>query len=153
MSTSFLKLLGVVSLCGFAVGSPLQRLSHLARATQSTCSSTSIPVPTNEVQASIIRQQEWNLCSYKSVLSRGVQNCTSFGQDSMTPFLTTASTTSSGTTQNETFMATYLTEYATFTTKSLITTTDCSGVSSTLYVGELGQGWLLKSTLLNTKLR
>lgn len=114
----------------------------------SSCSSSVIPVPTNEVQSSIIAQQEWNLCSYKSAQAMTTGTCSSYGQDAMTPFLTTQYVPNYGSTESRTFIASYLTEYATLTTSSAVTSTDCVGAEHVFPVGELGQGRLNYAIIL-----
>lgn len=106
----------------------------------SGCSTSVLPVYTDEIQASIISQQEWNLCSYQSELAMTTGTCSSYGQDYMTPFLTTSYVTSYGEPASATFIASYLTEYATLPSPSIVTSTDCIGASHVFPVGELGQG-------------
>lgn len=110
----------------------------------SACPSTSIVVQTNDIQASIIKQQEWNLCSFR--LQQGLatgayatSTCSSFGNGNMIPF----STTGLPPHETTTYIATYLTEYATLTSATEVISTDCTGALHTMSVGELGQGKFL----------
>ena len=104
------------------------------------CSPAHNPLKTNAIEASIISQQEWNLCSYKVLLGQTSLACTEYGTGFMTPFKTTTSKVVSGSTNNATFIATYLTEYATLPGPTLVTSTQCGGLLHTFSVGELGQG-------------
>lgn len=135
------------SLCAVLIGilladtgraSPLRFLLRQENSYTSQCPLSTIPVSTNNVQASIISQQKWNLCSYKSNAGQTTLSCSSNGIDSMTPFFTTSLYTAAQ--QSGTYIATYLTEYATLTAPALVTSTDCTGAVSTFSVGELGQG-------------
>lgn len=141
MARSFWLLLPLIGAPGIWAN-PLIRPDRRELYGPSGCSSSVIPVPTNEVQSSIIAQQEWNLCSYKSAQAMTTGTCSSYGQDAMTPLLTTEYATNYGSTESGTFIASYLTEFATMTAPGIMTTADCMGAEHVFAVGELGQGRL-----------
>jgi hypothetical protein len=146
-----------VALSGLGFSSPLGRFfprqyDQYGTLTSSKCPSSSVPVQTNEVQASIIKQQEWNLCSYKSlqglITGTFTATCSSYGLNSMIPFTTTGGSPHA----TATFIATYITEYATLTSATQMTSTDCAGLVHTFSVGELGQGMLGATPFLHCNL-
>ncbi|TGO36871.1 hypothetical protein BHYA_0112g00100 [Botrytis hyacinthi] len=87
-------------------------------------------------QASILSQQAYNLCLYKSSLRFGHEPCTSFGVSGLPP-ITTVITSQEST---ATFIASFLTEYAALTSPIVIDTM-IDGTSTQTSVGELGQVW------------
>lgn len=90
---------------------------------------------TNPSQASILSQQSYNLCLYKSSLGLEHEPCTSFGVSGLTPITTVIKSPES----TATFVASFLTEYAALISPILIDTV-IDGTSTQAYVGELGQG-------------
>ncbi|KAF2175914.1 hypothetical protein K469DRAFT_683377 [Zopfia rhizophila CBS 207.26] len=140
MKTLYAMLIGTL-LADTSHASPLRFLFARQESSSSQCPSTLIPVSTNDAQASIIQQQEWNLCSYKSGVGHTTPSCSSYGMNSMAPFFTTTSCTCEQ--QSRTYIATYLTDYATLTEPTKVSSTDCGGGVHTFSVGELGQVWSL----------
>ncbi|KAF2649203.1 hypothetical protein K491DRAFT_684050 [Lophiostoma macrostomum CBS 122681] len=137
------SVLSVLLTLSLSTCSPLDRKSVVTEGNwkSSICSSTSKPIETNFVQASIIEQQEWNLCFDEKSFCQADRTCIPYGPSSITPFLTTTSVTASGSTRVATFIATYLTEYIILQSPTLITSTDCYALLYTFSVGELGQVW------------
>jgi hypothetical protein len=116
-------------------------LSNLCSFAQALTTHSGVPA-SNSAQSSILSQQAYNLCLYEasnSTLQATNQSCTSFGSSRLTPNTTTV--ISGGMTG--TFIASFLTEYGGLGCQgTTISTTDRDGVSTTMLVGELGQGQL-----------
>ncbi len=126
-----LFLLGFVGSC---LASPLDPIRR-----QVTGSANPVPA-SNAIQSSIINQQAYNLCLYEKSLSKDNRACTSFGSSGIVPVQMAETVKPSGRDTVVTFIATYLTAYAGLSAASAVATTNSQGISTTVPVGELGQG-------------
>lgn len=95
----------------------------------------------NSIQTSILSEQAYNLCLYEQSIGSSSSSCVPFGTATATPSQTVVSTTLGQQPTDATFYASFFSEYGGLPCPgTTITTSDASGASATVPVGELGQG-------------